>query len=445
MKNMKPAALQFGLDDRPPLANSLVAALQHLLAIFAAIITAPLIISHAIGLNTQDTNFLISSSLFVSGIATLIQVVRLGPLGSGLLCIQGTSFSFMGPVIMLWQAQHNVYSPEQFLAVILGSCLACAAVVVVLGRYIHLLQKVISSAVTGTAIVLLGGTLVIKTLQNIYYAASNASSPWVVYIMAIAVAALISLFASREQVWLRITSISAGMLSVYIISALGGQIDFAPLADIPAYFVPEIGRFGFAFDSVVFWSLLPIFLVIAMESVGDLTTTSRLSKQAISGPLYWCRIRGGVMADAFNSGLAAVFSTFPNTTFSQNNGVIQLTGVTSRYVGLLIGLMLLILGLFPIVGGLFQVMPKGLLHGATVIMFALVTRAGFDILTSQTNNKQALSIAFASIFIACVLAFVPNYLNMPTAVSMILGFPVATGTICAVFIQICLLLVPRQT
>ena len=172
--------------------------------------------------------------------------------------------------------------------------------------------------------------------------------------------------------FLRMSSIALGLAAGCVVSLVLGLVDLGQLSQVSPFSAPVPFRYGLGFS----WSaLLPvafIYVITMIETVGDLTATSSVSGEPIEGEVYLRRIRGGVLGDGVNSLLAAVFNTFPNTTFSQNNGVIQLTGVASRHVGIFISVFLVLLGLFPIVGGLLQVMPPAVLGGATLIMFGML-------------------------------------------------------------------------
>ena len=142
------------------------------------------------------------------------------------------------------------------------------------------------------------------------------------------------------------------------------------------------------------------------------------------------------MADGFNSTLAAVLGTFPNTTFSQNNGVIRLTGVCSRHVGLLLAGMLVLLGSIPLVSAVFQMLPGGVLHGATLLMFALIMLAGLRVMRMQADRRGALTMLAVCSLLALGLARLPALLaaagaGLPGYAALLLSFPVATGTLIA--------------
>ena len=208
------------------------------------------------------------------------------------------------------------------------------------------------------------------------------------------------------------------------------------MSELPSFFYPQLLLYEPGFNLGIFLSLLPVYLVTAAESIGDFTATSKLSGQPLSGAPYWRRIQGGVLGDGFNSLLAALFNTFPNTTFSQNNGVIRLTGVASRQVGVWLAAMLVIMGTFPVLGGLFQVMPKGLLYGATLLMFTLVGYSGWQIVSSSASGRRAWGIVISSLLIGLVASRLPAMVDdMPPMLAMMLGFPVAPTTVCAVLLE----------
>jgi len=177
-----------------------------------------------------------------------------------------------------------------------------------------------------------------------------------------------------------------------------------------------------------------------MESIGDLTATSMVSNEPITGPLYVSRIRGGVLADGFNTALAGFFGTFPNTTFSQNNAVIRVTGNASRRVGIFLAAMLIALGSVPQVSHLFTLIPGGTLHSTTGLMFLLITFTGLKIIKNNGHGKSlfVLAISFtvailvreATQAIAFFQDFIPEYFIV------LLGFPVATGAILAILLDL---------
>jgi xanthine permease XanP len=177
-------------------------------------------------------------------------------------------------------------------------------------------------------------------------------------------------------------------------------------------------------------------VITTLESIGDITATSQLSLQPISGPTYWKRIRGGVLADSFNSFLAAVFNTFPNTTFAQNNGIIQLTGVASRRVGYWVGGILAVLGLFPAIGRFIALIPGPVLGAVTLLLFGMVATAGVRILQQVELSHRNLLIVATSISLGIGVESVPEVLlPLPETLKLLFSSAVTTGGIAALLLN----------
>ena len=180
-----------------------------------------------------------------------------------------------------------------------------------------------------------------------------------------------------------------------------------------------------------------IFLITPLETAGDLTANSIISKQPVKGPLYMRRIKSGVLADGCNSAMAAMFNSLPMTTFSQNNGVIQLTGVASRYVAFFIAGLLVLLGLFPMIGAVLQLMPKPVLGGAELVMFGTVAVAGIKILAEAGLHRRNMLIVAISLGMGLGIAAVPEVLReLPQALRNIFESPITVGALCAIVLNI---------
>jgi len=434
--------LLFGLDDRPPWPKALLAAVAHLLAVVGGIATAPLLMAQGLQLSAATTQYLISSAFVVSGLATLLQVVRLGPLGSGLLSIQGTSFTFIGAIILAGGIlRARGLSDDAMLGVLLGSAAAGALVMLLAGFFVEKLRRIVTPNVTGIVIVLLGGTLVVSAWQNFGFAVAGtvaAGDPAALaWLQGLVVVAVIVFFSSRRNPWLRMASIVLGLTVGLAVALSLGQVAAVPSQNLGSVAWLRWLPFPLGFDLGVFLILVPIFFVSMAESIGDLTATAMLSRLPLTGSNYWRRIRGGVMAGGVNSMLASLFGTFPNTTFSQNNGVIQLTGVACRLVGVLVALLLVLLGLLPAFSALFQVLPGAVLHSATGLLFAMIALAGWRLLRSQPNVVRAMRMLVGCTLIALLLTWVPGWLlaagvPLPPALALLFGFPVASGALLAV-------------
>lgn len=432
--------LIYGLDDRPRFTPALLAALQHVLAGFVGIITPPLIIGSALGLSDY-LPYLISMALMVSGAGTFIQARRPFGIGAGMICLQGTSFAFLGAVLSAgFLVKQRGGSPEDIMAMVFGVCFFGAAVQIVLSRFIGQLRRVITPLVTGIVITLIGISLIKVGITDLGggFNAPDFGAPINLALGLFVVLTIIVLNRSNTP-WVRLCAIIIGLLVGSLAAWISGKLVPQALPDLPLISVPVPFRFGFHFDWGAFLPIALIYLISTIETVGDLTANCMIARHPISGPSYIGRLKGGVLADGVSCMLAATFSAFPNTTFAQNNGVIQLTGVASRYVGLYIGALLFCLGLFPLIGAVLQQIPKPVLGGATLVMFGSVAAAGVRILAQAPLDRRSMLIIATSFGVGLGVAAQPDLLHlMPTLVRNLFDSAITSGGLTA--IVLCLLL-----
>jgi xanthine permease XanP len=436
--------LDIGLEDRPPLRDMLPVALQHVLAMFVGIITPPLIIGGALKLSAGDTAYLVSMSLFVSGLATFVQTSRFGPVGSGLLSVQGTSFAFISPILAATGAViAGGGSAHTALGVAFGLAAAAAPLVLLISIFIQRASRIITPIVTGTVVMLIGLTLLQVGATNVgggFAAKSNGTFGSVLNLgMAVLVVVLVLALSSGRSRHLRMLSVIIGLAAGYCLGLALGEVDFTAVHAAPAIVVPTPFRFGFGMQIAALIPFAFTYVITAVESVGDMTATSMLSGQPIRGPIFMQRLRGGLLADGLSSLFGACLGSFPTTTFAQNNGIIQLTGVASRHVGRFIGAMLAVLGLIPAVGAVVQAMPPAALGGATLIMFGMVAAAGIRILSNVPASRRSALILAISLGTGLGVTFVPELLDhLPPVLRNTLSSGVATGGLCALLLNIIL-------
>lgn len=438
------ADLVYQLNDRPPLPQTLFAALQHLLAMFVAVITPSLIICRSLGVPADQTNTIISMSLFASGLSSFIQIRTFGPIGSGLLSIQGTSFNFLGPIIGAGLAlKAGGADIETMMAAIFGTILVASSAEILLSRVLQFAQRIITPLVSGIVVTLIGLTLVQVGLISMGggYAAMADGSFGSLDKLALAgtVLAIIVLLNRAHNPYVRVASIVIAMLVGYVMAYLMGMVNTDNLAETQFIALPIPMQYGLGFDWSLFIPLVLIFLITALEAIGDITATSEVSGEPVKGPVYMKRIKGGVLADGLNSALAAVFNSFPNSTFSQNNGVILLTGVASRYVGYFIAGMLVLLGLFPGVASFVQLIPEPVLGGATIVMFGTIAAAGVRIISRVDLDRRAILIMALSFSMGLGIAQKPEILQfMPEFIKNLFSSGVAAGGITAIVLNLLL-------
>lgn len=423
--------LIYGSDDRPPVREALFAAIQHLLAIFVAIITPPLIIAGALKLDLETTSFLVSMALFASGLSTFVQCRKFGPVGAGLLCVQGTSFSFIGPIITAGLSGG--------LPLIFGVCMAAAPVEMILSRTFKYMRSVITPLVSGIVVLLIGLSLIkvgVVACGGGYAAMDNGTFGSPQY-MGVASSVLLSvLFFNRcKSRYLRMSSIVLGLCIGYVLAfALGMvNIDAAALQNLGVFNIPVPFKYGLDFNIGSFVAVGLVYMITAIEATGDITANSMISGKPIEGEAYLKRVSGGVLSDGMSSCVAGMLSAFPNSIFAQNNGIIQLTGVASRYVGYYIAGLLVLLGLFPVVGTLFSLMPEPVLGGATLLMFGTVAAAGIRIIAAQEINRKATLVLAVSLALGLGVELMPAILSSaPQSIKGIFSSGITTGGLTAI-------------
>ena len=430
----------FDLESKPPLRVALGAAVQHLLAIFAGVVTPALVVCGLCGASPALTRQVAGMSLFISGVSTFIQIHRFGAVGSGLLSIQGTSSSFIA--IFAGMAAAGVArgeTPEQMIGLMLGMGLVCALVEVALSQVLPWMRKAITPLVAGLVITLIGLTLLKVSVMQIggggeALAAGTFGAPRDIGLALFSAGAVLGLNRLRNP-WFRMGALMFGIVAGTAAAAVLGAVQ-VPAWEGPWVEVPVPFRIPLAFR----WEwVLPValmYLASTIETIGDITATSMVSGEPTEGDLYDRRLSGGVLADGLNSMLATIFSSFPNTTFSQNNGVIQLTGIASRRVGMWIALFLALAGLLPGVSWVFTLVPRAVLGGATLVMFGTVAASGIRLMGSAGFGRKSMLVVAASLGAGLAVTLEPRILSQfPGWAQQLFGSGIMTGTLAAILAQ----------
>ncbi|WLI78167.1 uracil-xanthine permease family protein [Kosakonia sp. H02] len=437
----QPSELIYRLEDRPPLPQTLFAALQHLLAMFVGVITPALLICQALGLPAQDTQHIISMSLFASGVASIIQIKAWGPVGSGLLSIQGTSFNFVAPLIMGGTAlKTGGADVPTMMAALFGTLMLASCTEMVISRILPLARRIITPLVSGVVVMIIGLSLIQVGLTSVgggFAAMGNHTfgAPKNLLLAGV-VLGLIILLNRQRNPYLRIASLVIAMAVGYVLAMFMGML---PEYNAPAdtFMVPTPLYYGLSIDWSLLLPLMLVFMITSLETIGDITATSDVSEQPVTGPLYMKRLKGGVLANGLNSFVSAVFNTFPNSCFGQNNGVIQLTGVASRYIGFFIALMLIVLGLFPAVSAFVQQLPEPVLGGATLVMFGTIAASGVRIVSREPLNRRAILIIALSLAVGLGVSQQPQILQFaPDWLKNLLSSGIAAGGITAIVLNL---------
>ncbi|MFI3240064.1 MAG: nucleobase:cation symporter-2 family protein [Bacteroidales bacterium] len=427
--------LVYQLDERPAPREAIFAALQHLLAIFVAIVTPALIVSRAISLDLETTSYMVSLSLIVSAIATFIQCRRPMGLGSGLLCVQGTSFSFIAPIISAGLTGG--------LPLIFGCCLAAAPVEIIVSLLFKHLKRIFTPIVSGVVVTLIGLSLIKVgiTACGGGFTAMESGTFGSFQSLGVAASVLVTilLLNKSKNKYIRMSSIFIGIVIGYALALILGMIPMDILRETNwwNFNIPVPFKYGLDFDVSHIIAIAIIYLITSIEAAGDITANTLISGGKIEGKEFDKRIERGVMADGASSMLSAMLNSFPNSIFAQNNGIIQLTGVASRYVGYYIAGMLLLLGLFPGVSIAFSVMPEAVLGGAALLMFGSVAASGIKIIASQPIDRRAALVISAGLSVGLGVELVPEILDqMPAMVKSTFASGITTGSITAIITNI---------
>jgi len=379
----------YSVEEKLPWWLALTLGVQHLLGMFVGIVTPPLIVGSALNLSVAQTAYLVSMSLFTSGVTTMLQVHKLGPVGSGLLSVTGPSFAFVPLAISTGH--------DGGLALVFGLALGGAFVPVLVALGLKGARRLFPPLVTGIAIALIGVTLIQVGFQQMaggpgaadFGAPSNLGLGLLVVLVIIAGQAW-------GRGWVRNVSIVLGLAAGYLVALALGRIQLQPIAQAGWLHLPVPLQFGLEFNPAYLLPWLVGYLLVALECIGDLTATSGVSREPVEGPLFESRLRGGLLADGIGCVFCSLFQAMPKTTFAQNNGIIALTGVASRRVGYVTASLLVVCGLFPKLAALISVIPKPVLGGATFLMFSTVAAAGLQIASGpglSARNQFILAVS----------------------------------------------------
>lgn len=420
--------IKYGIEDVPPLGVSIILALQHILAAFAGIIAVPLVVCTALGLSVEHTSFMVSSTIFASGITTILQSKGLGPIGSRVSGMMGTDFTFVNPSISV--------GAKLGVAGIVGASISAAFVEIVLSRFIKPLIKFFPPLITGTVVSLIGITLLPVSID---WAAGGVGAADYGSIQNLSVAFGIMIFtlllSHYGRGMLSTAAVFIGMVFGYLICIPLNMVDLAPVANADWIAIPRILRYGVKFDLAATLSFVPAYLVSTIGTIGVMMAIGEASNEKISSE----RAASGVLCDGVGSMISGLFGAGPNTAFSQNIGLITLTKVASRHVMIIAGIILAILGVFPKISALISVMPSPVLGGVGVIMFGLVAAQGIKTLSTIYLGDRELLIISVAFALGIGVTVKPEILNsLPEGLKMIFSSGISTGTLAALILNIVL-------
>ncbi|RDK10293.1 nucleobase:cation symporter-2 family protein [Cupriavidus lacunae] len=422
------APLLFKVEDRPPRLTTFLLALQHLLAALGGIIAVPLVIGGALKLPPDQVVALVNAALLGSGIVTIIQCKGVGPVGIRMPCVMGTSFAFVGAAISVG-IEHGV-------AGILGSALAGSLVMILGSFFMPAIRKLFPHTVTSVVVTMIGLSLIPVAIDWAAggHGSSRYGSPGNLAI-AVTVLALVVAVVQWGKGMLSASAIVVGIAGGYLLCLALGLVDFTQFHQAPIIALPQPLHFGMSFPISGIVAMSIAFLVTIVESTGTFMALGAATQRPISGK---CLSRG-ILCDGFGSAFAALVCSPPLSTFAQNVGVVSLTGVASRHVVALTGVMLLLAGLFPVLGALVVTIPQPVLGGAGLMMFAMIVSGGIQMLSTVRFTQRNTLIVAVSIGCGLAVTFRPELLSkLPAFVNEVFGSGITVGSLSAVILNLLL-------
>ncbi|KZX99920.1 uracil-xanthine permease family protein [Sulfitobacter sp. HI0023] len=425
--------------------------IQHVLAMFVSNVTPAIIVAGAAGFgfgsNSPDFPellYLIQMSMLFAGVATLLQTVTIGPVGAALPIVQGTSFAFLPIMIPLVAGKGVDALAALFTGVIIGGLFHAF-----LGTFIKKIRFALPPLVTGLVVTMIGLALVDVGIQ---YAAGGVPAKmsgaaeygsmlnWSAALVVIVVTLALKFFARGM---LSVSAVLLGLIVGYVYAIFVGILDVnaisASWSNSAAFALPQPFKYGFELSLAAVIGFCLMAFVSAVETVGDV---SGITKGGAGREATDAEIQGATYADGIGTALAGCFGAFPNTSFSQNVGLIAMTGVMSRHVVTCGAIFLIISGLIPKVGGVIRTVPIEVLGGGVIVMFGMVVAAGISMLSDVVWNRRNMVIFAISLSIGLGLQLEPDAVQgLPDTLRILM----TSGLLPAAFIAIVLnLILPEE-
>jgi xanthine permease len=419
--------LQYQVDDRPPFVTTVLLAAQHMLAALGGIIAVPLVLGAVLKLPADQVVALVNAALLGSGVVTVIQCKGVGPIGIRLPCVMGTSFAFVGAAISIG-FEHGV-------AGILGCSLAGSAVMIVGSFFMPQIRKLFPHTVTAVAVTMIGLSLVPVAVD---WAAGGQGAQYGTPVnlgIALFVLATVIVLVQFGKGIVSAAAIVIGMTIGYVVCVMMGLVDFGSVHKAAVFALPKPMYFGMSFPPSGIFAMSLAYVVTMVETTGTFMALGAATQTKIRGKT----LSRGVLCDGVGSAFVSMLGSPPVSTFAQNVGVISLTGVASRHVVALTGVMLVLAGLFPVLGALVVTIPQPVLGGAGLMMFAMIIAAGMQMLSQVEHNKRNGLIIAVSIGCGLAVSMRPELLaKLPAVVHHIFGSGIGTGVIAAVLLNLLL-------
>lgn len=464
MKQKTNYSSPYELDGKLPLKTAFPLGLQHVLAMFAGNLTPILLIAGACGITAGSAEqvAILQNAMLVAGIVTLVQLFSIGPVGGKLPIVMGTSSGFIG----VCQSVAGVMGGGvAAYGAILGASLLGGLFETVLGFFLKPLRRFFPSVVTGTVVLSIGLSLISVGIGSFggssskdYGSLENLFLGFVVLLSIVLLKHFCKGFAS-------VSSILIGIIIGYVVAAVMGFIlpntftftdpatgaaaemtkswvlNWNKVAEASWFSIPKLMPVKLVFDARAIIPIGIMFIVTAVETVGDISgiTEGGMGREATDKELS-----GGVMCDGLGSSFAALFGVLPNTSFSQNVGLVGMTKIVNRFAIATGGVFLIACGLFPKLAAIVSIMPQSVLGGAAVMMFASIVVSGIQLITKEEVNTRSITIVSVALGLGYGLGSNAAALTyLPEPVRLIFGGSgIVPAALVAIILNVCL---PRES
>ncbi|BFZ59123.1 hypothetical protein YB2330_000125 [Saitoella coloradoensis] len=494
MKRDRRIAPFYGINQSMPIVLALLLGFQHALAMLGGLVTPPLILGGAGGANltTAQQQYLVSASLIVCGMLSAVQITRFKIkgtpyyIGTGLLSVVGTSFATIsiatGTFSQMYARGYCPIDPDtglklpcpQGYGALIGTAALCSLTEIGMSFLpARVLKRTFPPIVTGPVVMLIGVHLVETGLQGwaggaglCLNRATNAAGqmflcgtakplPWgdARFIgLGFSVFATIILVERFGSPIMKSAAVVMGLIMGMIISGATGYWDRSTIDSAPAATFIWTHTFPLTIYAPLILPLMAVYVILAMEAIGDISATCDVSRIEVEGPEFDSRIQGGVLSDGFNGLLAALMTMTPLSCFAQNNGVIALTRCANRTAGYCCCMFLFLMGVFAKFGAVFVAIPASVLGGMTTFLFCSVAVSGMRIIALVPFNRRNRFILTAALALGFGAVLVPNYFSYVftyegsnhalrgfyDAIELVMGTGFAVAALISIFLNLVL-------
>lgn len=416
------------VNEMLPMGKLTTLGLQHVLAMYAGAVAVPLIVGGAVGLTPLQLAMLVAADLLTCGIATLIQAIGIGNFaGIRLPAILGCTFAAVGPLIIIGKTWG--------MATAYGAIITAAIIVIFIAPLYGKLLRFFPSVVTGTVVTIIGLTLVQVGINSAAGGVGSKNFGSIDNLLLAGFTILVIILSNKYfKGFLQAISVLIGIVSGTVVGALMGKVDFGIVTNASWIGIVYPFAFGvpkFELGAIIMMTI--VMLIVMIESTGTFLGISQVCEKTLTEK----DIVKGLRAEGVASIIGGIFNSFPYTTFNQNLGLLALSKVTSRFVVIASGIILVLLGLIPKFAALATIIPPSVIGGATTIMFAMVAVAGIKMLTRVDFTKSSNTIIVAcAIGVGLGIAVVPGLLaQTPTFFRSIFGSGIVSGSLVAVVLN----------